>query len=331
ALGLGLPGNRAYHALVEIDSLDLNIRDLDSPGLGLLIEHVLNIGIEPVPLGQHRVEVVFAQHPAQRRLRELARRYKIIVNLNNRPLGVHDAKIDDGIHLDRDVIAGNHVLSWHFIDDNPKIDPHHLLHKRHKQEKSRPLRAGVAPQREYDPAFVLTQDAHRQIQDDHNEDCDNGDSCGKHDISSLFGNRASGRFDDEDETVAVDNLDAGSGLQRPGGASAPDLPPDQNPSILSLPRHGIALRAEQRPPAGNDKPLARSEQHPEHQHKKARGPNARSGYDHGGELKPPRPRRKHHNRPDHERDNAADADHSEGAEASAIIKPMPNRRSAAPA
>jgi hypothetical protein len=51
----------------------------------------------------------------------------------------------------------------------------------------------------------------------------------------------------------------------------------------------------------------------------------------GESSNPGAPGRKHHNRPDHERDNAADADHSEGAEASAIIKPMPNRRSAAPA
>ena len=48
AFGLRLPGDRADHALVEIDLLDLDIRDLDAPGLGLLVEHLLNVGIELV-------------------------------------------------------------------------------------------------------------------------------------------------------------------------------------------------------------------------------------------------------------------------------------------
>src|SRR5580700_223133 len=50
ALGLGLPGDGADHALVEVDALELDIGDLDAPGLGLLVEHVLDTGIELVAL-----------------------------------------------------------------------------------------------------------------------------------------------------------------------------------------------------------------------------------------------------------------------------------------
>ena len=69
AFGLGLAGDRPDHALVEIDALDLDRRYLDPPRLGLLVEHVLDVGVELVALGQHAVEIVLAQHPAQRGLR----------------------------------------------------------------------------------------------------------------------------------------------------------------------------------------------------------------------------------------------------------------------
>ena len=52
--------------------LDLDIRDLDAPGLGLLVEHLLNVCIELVPLSHHLVEIVLTQDPAQVGLRELA-------------------------------------------------------------------------------------------------------------------------------------------------------------------------------------------------------------------------------------------------------------------
>jgi hypothetical protein len=49
----------------------------------------------------------------------------------------------------------NHVLGRHFIDDHAQIDAHHLLDDRHQQEETRPFRAGVAPEREDDAAFIL--------------------------------------------------------------------------------------------------------------------------------------------------------------------------------
>src|SRR5262245_15635772 len=49
-LGFGLARNRAHHVLVEVDALDLNSGNLDAPGLGLLIEHILDVGVELVTL-----------------------------------------------------------------------------------------------------------------------------------------------------------------------------------------------------------------------------------------------------------------------------------------
>src|SRR5262245_6485800 len=180
AFGLGLPGDRPDHALVEIDAFDLDGGHLDAPCLGLLVEHVLDVGVELVALGQHLVEIVLAQNPAQRGLRQLASRSEIIENLNHRALGVDDAEIDDGVHLDRDVVARNHVLGWHLVDDDAKINPHHLLDQRNEKEETRSLGARVASEREHDAALVFTQDPNRREQDDHDEDRQNGDGCERH-------------------------------------------------------------------------------------------------------------------------------------------------------
>src|SRR6266478_3444503 len=195
AFGLGLAGDRSDHALVEIDALDLHGRHLDTPPLGLLVEHVLDVGIELVALGQHLVEVVLAEHPAQRGLRELAGGGEIVVDLNHRAIGIDDAEIDHGIDFDRYVVARNYVLGRHLVDDHPEIDPHHLLHQRHEQEEPRSLGAGVTPEGEHDAALVFAQDPDRREQDDHDENRQNGDGGeGKHWSSSLWsvGDRQAG-------------------------------------------------------------------------------------------------------------------------------------------
>src|SRR5499427_3022765 len=195
AFGLGLAGDRPDHALVEIDALDLHGRHLDTPPLGLLVEHILDIGVELVALGQHLVEVVLAEDPAQRGLRKLAGCGEIIVDLNYRALGVDDAEIDHGVHFHRHVVARDHVLGRHLVDDHAEIDPHHLLHQRHEQEEPRSLGAGETPEREHDAAFIFAQDADRREQDDHDENRQKGDGGeGKHWSSSLWsvGDRQAG-------------------------------------------------------------------------------------------------------------------------------------------
>ena len=150
ALSLGLARDGADHVLVEIDPLELDGGDLDPPPFGLLVENVLDVGIELVALGQHLVEVVLAQDPAQRGLGELARSRQVIADLDDRALGVDNAKIDDGADLDRDVIAGNHVLRRNFIDEDAQVDAHHLLHQRHQQKEKGAFRSGIAAEREDD-------------------------------------------------------------------------------------------------------------------------------------------------------------------------------------
>lgn len=46
---------------------DLDIGHLDAPGIGLLIEDLLNVSVEPIPFRQQFIELVFAEDGAQRR------------------------------------------------------------------------------------------------------------------------------------------------------------------------------------------------------------------------------------------------------------------------
>ena len=81
-------------------------------------------------------------------------------------LGIDDAEINDRTDLDRNVVAGNHVLRRHFVDDHAQIDAHHLLDERIKQDKSRTLGAGIAAEREDDAALVFAQNTDRGVKED---------------------------------------------------------------------------------------------------------------------------------------------------------------------
>src|SRR6516164_5245102 len=82
--------------------------------------------------------------------------------------------------------------------------------------------------------------------------------------------RLSDRFDDHDEPIASDHLDACAGLQRAGGASAPNLAPDPNPPLGSLPEDRFAFSSKQRLGAGHDGPVPRAQQEGENQQEEGR-------------------------------------------------------------
>ena len=71
----------------------------------------LDVGVELLALGQHLVQLVLAEHRAQRRLRELAGGHQEVLHLDDRLLRVDDAEVDHRVHLHRDVVAGDHVLA----------------------------------------------------------------------------------------------------------------------------------------------------------------------------------------------------------------------------
>ena len=85
--------------------LDLHVRHLDTPGGGLLVEDGLDVGIKPLPLRQHIVQLVLAQYRAQRRLRQLAGGLKEVLYLDDGTFRVDHPEIQHRVHLHRHVVA----------------------------------------------------------------------------------------------------------------------------------------------------------------------------------------------------------------------------------
>ena len=125
--------------------LDLDVGHLDAPGVGLRVEHALDVDVQLLALGEQLVELVLAEHRAQRGLRELAGRLEEVLDLDDRVLRVDDAEVDHRVHLHRDVVARDHVLRRHVEHDGAQVDAHHLLDARDDDDRApAPSRAGSA-------------------------------------------------------------------------------------------------------------------------------------------------------------------------------------------
>jgi len=100
ALGFGLLGDGAHHGLVQINMLDLDVGDLDAPGVGLHVKHLLQSLVDLLALGQQLVEFVLAEDGAQGGLRQLRSGLHVILDLDDRELRVHHTSVDHRVDLD---------------------------------------------------------------------------------------------------------------------------------------------------------------------------------------------------------------------------------------
>ena len=62
ALGLGLKRNRADHAFVDIDMLNLDICNLYAPRVRLLVEYLLNVDIQLISFREHFIQFMLAKN-----------------------------------------------------------------------------------------------------------------------------------------------------------------------------------------------------------------------------------------------------------------------------
>src|SRR3989449_1316426 len=169
ALGLGLLGHGALHVLGQVDLLDLHGRHLDPPWLGVLVDDPLVMLVDLVARRQEVVQLHLAEHAPQRRLGDLRGRVEVILNRDDRALGVDHAEVNDGADLQGHVVARDHVLRRHVERDGLEAHLHHLVDEGHQQDEPRPValparvqdRLGAAAQAEDDRPLVLAQDARK--------------------------------------------------------------------------------------------------------------------------------------------------------------------------
>jgi len=121
ALSLGLLGHRALHRAGELDVLDLDHGDFDSPGLGLLVDDLLQVLVDLVAVRQELIESRLAERGPQRRLGDLRGRVDVVQNLSHRSLRIDHLEVDDGIDLCGHVVVGDDLLGRHFERDDAHV------------------------------------------------------------------------------------------------------------------------------------------------------------------------------------------------------------------
>ena len=153
--------------------LHLDRRHLDAPRIGALVEDLLQLLVQTLALRQQVVQLHLAQHAPQRRLGELRRRVVEVLDFDDRPPRIDHAEVQDRVHLDRDVVARDHVLRRHVEHDRPQADLDHAIDRREDENDAGALRLRQQlAEAEDDAALVFGQDLDRADEVEHDDERD---------------------------------------------------------------------------------------------------------------------------------------------------------------
>src|SRR5207248_7417368 len=180
AFRLGLLGNGALHLLRQVDLLDLDLGDLDAPRIGVGVEDRLDLLVDAIALGEQLVELCLAADAAQRGLRELGGREQEVLHVDERAIGIDHAEVNDGVDLDRDVVARDHVLRGNVERDDAQIHAHGALDDRNDEHEARPARRHQPAEAKHDDPLVLVDDVHRHPQEHQREHDDPAEEAEHH-------------------------------------------------------------------------------------------------------------------------------------------------------
>ncbi len=245
ALGLGLAGDRPLHLFGDLDVLDLDRGHLHAPGLGRLVDDLLQLLVEPLALGEQLVELGLAEHRAQRRLGDLRGGEEEVFDLDDRLARVDDAEVGDRVDAGGDVVAGDHLLRRDVERDRPQVDLDHPVDERDQQDQARALLGDQAAEAEDDAALVLAQDPHRGADRDQGEERqDDDDSAQRLPSARSFLGSAGRRLGPDHQRQPVDRLDPDSiPKPRPGRRRRPAARARASPAIEDL-ALGVERRAD---------------------------------------------------------------------------------------
>src|SRR6266567_2595526 len=173
ALGLGLLGHGALHGARQLDVLDLDASHLDAPWLGLVVDDLLQLLVDDVPLRQQLVNGGLAQHRPKRGLRDLGRCVDVVQDLNDRALRVDHLEVDDGVDLGGHVVLGDDLLRRHLERDHAQVDLHEAVDtERDDEAQARAPDRDQAAKAEDDAALVLVDDPDARYEHDQGEQDD---------------------------------------------------------------------------------------------------------------------------------------------------------------
>src|ERR1700682_4183009 len=180
-LRLGLARHRALHRIWQYHVLDFDAVDVHTPAQRGAIDHQLQTLIEALAVGEQVVQVALADDRTQRRLCDLAYSRHVVLYVDSHPDRLRDIEIDDGIHPDRHVVAGDAVLGGHGHRDDLHVHLLEAIGDREQHRESRSTHAVLyTSESKDDTSFELLDDAKVASQPEHTEShrcgqCINGD------------------------------------------------------------------------------------------------------------------------------------------------------------
>ncbi len=111
------------------DLLQFHTVDLDAPLVGGFVQDVAQFGVDGVARSEGEIQGQFADHVTQRGLGEFLDRLGQVADLIHGLVGVGDLEIEQGVDVDGDVVAGDHVLAGEVVDRLAQVDAvFHALH-----------------------------------------------------------------------------------------------------------------------------------------------------------------------------------------------------------
>ena len=113
------------------------------------------MGIDLLPFSQEIVQLGLAADAAQGGLGELRGSKEIVLDLDRRSVGIDHAKIEHSVHLDRHVVAGNHVLRRDVHGDCAQVYPDHALHHWNHVNETWPAVGHQPSETKNDGPFIL--------------------------------------------------------------------------------------------------------------------------------------------------------------------------------
>ena len=144
-------------------------------GDGVLVEDGLQPHIELLALAQQLVQLDFAQHAAQRGLRQLRRGIQEVGHLHDGQARIDHAEIDHRVHLHGDVVARDDILRRDFERVDAQRNPHDAVDGREYQNHARALwvAAAARPRRKITPRSYsrrILMETNQVQHDDHHDD-----------------------------------------------------------------------------------------------------------------------------------------------------------------
>jgi hypothetical protein len=155
------------------------------PRLGLLVDDLLQVLVEPFAFGQERVEVGLAENRAQRGLGDLRGGFQVALDVHDGVDRIDDPEVGDGVDARRHVVARDDLLRRNVQGDGPQVDAHHAIDDRDEQDEPGALGAQQPAEPEDHPPLVLAQDADGRGEQDGEErrECHDDGECVAHEVS----------------------------------------------------------------------------------------------------------------------------------------------------